>query len=58
MSRSPILVSWTVVLILACAGCGTIPTRQLIADLVPIRESLVTACPAPPSDVEIGRAHV
>lgn len=51
MSRSPILVSWTVVLMLACAGCGTIPTRQLIADLVPIRESLVTACPAPPSDV-------
>jgi hypothetical protein len=50
MSRSPILVSWALVLTLACAGCGTIPTRQLIAGVVPLRESLLTACPSPPSD--------
>src|SRR5260370_7574264 len=50
MSRSPILVLSSLVLVLACAGCGTMPTRQLIADVVPLRESLLTACPAPPSD--------
>src|SRR5260370_9555174 len=50
MSRSPILVLSPLVLALALAGCGTMPTRQLIADVVPLRESLLTACPAPPSD--------
>ena len=50
MSRSPILVLSSLVLALALAGCGTMPTRQLIADVVPLRESLLTACPAPPSD--------
>jgi len=50
MSRSPMLVRWAVVVGLLCAGCGGIPTRQLIADVVPLRESLTTACPDPPSD--------
>jgi hypothetical protein len=50
MSRSPMLMRWAVVVGLLCAGCGGIPTRQLIADVVPLGKVLTTACPEPPSD--------
>jgi hypothetical protein len=50
MSRSPMLMRWAVVVGLLCAGCGGIPTRQIIADVVPLGKALTTACPEPPSD--------
>ena len=50
MGQSPKRVLWACALILACSGCGSIPTRQLIADVVPAGESLLKACPAAPSD--------
>jgi len=49
MGQSPKRVLWACALILACSGCGSIPTRQLIADVVPAGESLLKACPAAPS---------
>jgi hypothetical protein len=44
------LMRWAVVVGLLCAGCGGIPTRQIIADVVPLGKALTTACPEPPSD--------
>ena len=49
MSRSPILVAWALVVMLVGAGCGSMPTRRLIEDVVPLHE-IRTACPDPPSD--------
>ena len=49
MSRSPIRVWWTLVLTLACAGCGGIPTRQLIKEVVPFAQEAATTCPQPPN---------
>ncbi|HZP39622.1 MAG TPA: hypothetical protein VFE48_24370 [Methylomirabilota bacterium] len=48
MSRSPIRVWWTLVLTLACAGCGGIPTRQLIREVMPFTREVASTCPQPP----------
>ena len=47
MSRSRMQVWWTLVLALGCAGCGGIPTRQLIREVVPFTQEAVTTCPEP-----------
>lgn len=52
MRGSSIRAAWWAGLVLACAGCGGIPTRQLIEDIAPVTKQavaeLATACPAPP----------
>jgi hypothetical protein len=49
MSRSPIQVWWMLVLTLGFSGCGGIPTRQLIREVVPLAQEAATTCPEPPN---------
>lgn len=49
MSRSPIQVWWMLVLTVGCAGCGGIPTRQLIKEVVPLAQEAASTCPEPPN---------
>jgi hypothetical protein len=40
---------WMLILTLLCAGCGGIPTRQLIKEVVPFAQEAATTCPEPPN---------